>query len=454
MSNAAATVVVPTKIALTIKNSYLPSWSTLEGVRELIQNAKDAEREHGAEMTVVHSGTTLVITNEGTTLAREALLLGETSKADRADMIGHFGEGLKLGVLALVRAGHSVMVQTGAELWTPAFEQALGFESQVLVFTITAAKRVRNRVRIEIGGVAAEDWKTFKDCFRFLSERKKDDAVDTSAGILLMAPRMKGRVYVKGIFVQKMDDLRYGYDLTDAPTDRDRKLIHRYDLQSSTRRIWQEALGTRPDLTQPFLGMLEANATEVGTIEYCAGDLPAAVVEAAAKQFTDRHGEGALPVANFVESQDVGHLGVRGIIASGPLRAVLAKTFGTIDQAKKKLSDEVTRTYNAHELSPLEAETLLNAIKTLQSVEPAWNGAVNVVDYRSDTLEGICKGIGASAEITLARRCLQAAAPAKVLQILVHEVAHATTGAGDGDKTHVNAIEELWMKLYVLATAN
>ncbi len=451
MSNA---VVAPTKIALTIKSTYLPSWGAYEGIRELVQNAKDAEREHGAEMVVVHSGTTLVITNDGVTLAREALLLGETSKADRADMIGHFGEGLKLGVLALVRAGHTVTIQTGAEAWTPAFEQALGFDSKVLVFTVTEAKTTRNRVRIEVGNISAEDWKTMKGCFRFLSTRKKDEAVETSAGVLLMAPRMKGRVYVKGIFVQKMDDLRYGYDLTNAPTDRDRKLIHRYDLQSSTRRIWQEALGARPDLTQPFLGLLEANATEIGTIEYYAGDLPEAVIQAAAKQFTDRHGEGALPVANFVESQDVGHLGVRGVIASGPLRAVLTKTFGTIDEAKKKLSDEVTRTYSAHELSTLEAETLINAIKTLQSVEPAWNGAVNVVDYRSATLEGVCKGGGDNAEITIAYRCLKDAAPAKVLQILVHEVAHATTGAGDGDKNHVNAIEELWMKLFVLVTSN
>jgi len=61
----------------------------------------------------------LRIENEGAHLSREALLFGTTSKMGRADLIGKFGEGLKLGVLALVRAGRPVTIRSGSEVWNP-----------------------------------------------------------------------------------------------------------------------------------------------------------------------------------------------------------------------------------------------------------------------------------------------------------------------------------------------
>src|ERR1700691_2357824 len=96
------------KIELTIKADYLPGWGTFEGIRELIQNAKDAETEFSAPMTVrVRNPDVLVIENEGCTMPYEALLLGHTSKIGHAEMIGHYGEGMKIGILSLLRAGHT-----------------------------------------------------------------------------------------------------------------------------------------------------------------------------------------------------------------------------------------------------------------------------------------------------------------------------------------------------------
>lgn len=102
------------KIELSITTTYCPDWSSWEGIRELIQNARDAEVQHGATMSVVHrpDTRTLVITNEGVTLSREALLFGNTSKVGRSDMIGHFGEGMKVGILALLRVGGGVVIRT------------------------------------------------------------------------------------------------------------------------------------------------------------------------------------------------------------------------------------------------------------------------------------------------------------------------------------------------------
>ena len=90
------------KLQLTIKKTYRPSWGAFQGVRELIQNAKDGQTAFGGDMDVWHvpgdhtlgERDRLMIENTGTVLSREALLLGETTKDGRKDMIGHFGDGL------------------------------------------------------------------------------------------------------------------------------------------------------------------------------------------------------------------------------------------------------------------------------------------------------------------------------------------------------------------------
>ncbi len=88
------------KIQLSIKTDYLPNWGLWEGIRELIQNGRDAEIEMDAPMSVDYKfdRQTLVIKNSGAALTQEALLLGHTTKVGRSDTIGKFGEGLKLGV--------------------------------------------------------------------------------------------------------------------------------------------------------------------------------------------------------------------------------------------------------------------------------------------------------------------------------------------------------------------
>jgi hypothetical protein len=40
------------KTELTIKTDYLPNWGAFEGVRELLQNGKDAETEFHAKLEV------------------------------------------------------------------------------------------------------------------------------------------------------------------------------------------------------------------------------------------------------------------------------------------------------------------------------------------------------------------------------------------------------------------
>jgi hypothetical protein len=131
-------------IFLSITKSYAPLWTSREGIREFVQNWYDAMREElkreqlrsfsidkrrtfretsvetfqgtiastGGEtlLGTLHFDTRsqrLTLENHyGKTLSKRILLLGFSSKntKDKDHLVGQFGEGMKLGILAYVLA--------------------------------------------------------------------------------------------------------------------------------------------------------------------------------------------------------------------------------------------------------------------------------------------------------------------------------------------------------------
>lgn len=236
------------KIELSIKTDYLPEWGTWEGVRELIQNCRDAETEFNAPMEVSHNPftKTLTLTNKGCTLPNEALLLGYTTKTDRDDCIGKFGEGLKLGVLALVRARHKVTIYTGAEVWRPAIIESAKFNnSKVLCFSITKPPtRVNlNRVEVVIEGITREIWNDYNWKFLFL-QKDREGILETHSGHVLTGENHKGLIFVKDIYVCKNKNLKYGYNFKYANIDRDRKMMAYWELQDKLTNVWVQCYCT------------------------------------------------------------------------------------------------------------------------------------------------------------------------------------------------------------------
>ena len=429
------------KIELTIKVTYLPTWGAYEGLRELLQNGQDAKVEHGAPLAVRYrkdSGT-VVIENEGCTLPHEALLLGHTSKTDRADLIGKFGEGLKLGVLALVRAGHPVRIRSGSEVWVPAIQRSEKFNADVLVFDIQKGREPKNRVAIEVSGIDSEEWARIQECFLFLGTLSDEEHVRTSSGTLLLGKRFEGRVFVKGIFVSTDPRLGFGYDLTDADLDRDRKMVSKYDLQYRTQAIWREALTRRPSLIPDFSKLLEREAADIEGIDgYNAGYLSDETKTVLAEEFQKRHGDDALPVATLGDSQDVAHLGKKGVVVPKGLRAILEQRLGSADTNKARLREEATTRYGWHDLSADEQSHIERALFLVNAVEPVTINDVEIVDFRDEKLRGIFRGD--NGRILLARKIVGDRDLS--LRVLVHEVAHRE--GGDGEKGHVANIERIW----------
>jgi len=426
------------KIELTIETTYLPSWGIWEGLRELYQNGVDAEREFHAPLKVTWRNGTLRFENEGVTLPHESLLLGRTSKADRDDLIGQFGEGLKLGLLALVRAGRAVCIRSGSEVWTPAIERSQKFDADVLVVDIARGRKPRNRVCAEVRGVEKEEWENIRDRFLDLARIKKDERVETYDGDLLLGERFRGQVYVKGIFVQTDGDLAYGYNYRDAKLDRDRKMVDTWDKRYRNARIWKHAAAKRPDLFDSFYDLLEQGATDTEGVEgYAAQSMEPELVAQVAARFTERFGEQAVPVATLEESKDIEHLGRRGVVASKPLKAVVEQKVGSLFLVQKELREEVLHTYSWGDLTAEEKTNLEDAIALID--EPDVLSKADVVDFRDEKLQGQWK----DGRYLIARG--QLADRDETLCTLVHEVAHEV--GADGEKSHVARIEALWTRI-------
>lgn len=429
------------KIELTIKATYLPKWGAYEGLRELVQNGKDAETEFNAPLDVRHrkDTDTLVIENEGCVLPHEALLFGHTTKTERGDMIGKFGEGLKLGVLALVRAGHPVRIRSGSEVWIPSIGHSEKFNADVLSFEIDKGRADKDRVSIEVGKITAAEWAEFKKCFLFLSKPSKDDAIATEYGTLLMSSEHAGKLFVKGIFVQSDKEMKFGYDFIDMDVDRDRRMVDRYDLTWRTRVIWSTAMAKRPDLFGFFLALVEdASEDVVGVDDFNAKYLPENLLGKAKEDFCAKFGADAVPVSSLAESKDLEHLGKKGVVVNKPLKAVLQAVMGSTETVKENLKKEASRSYSWSELSAVEKANLEQAIFIVNGAEKLALGEIDVVDFRSENLLGMFHG--SSERVSIAKKCL--GSRKETLRILVHEVSHRQ--GADGDKSHVERIENIW----------
>jgi len=424
-----------TKIQLTIKTSYLPKWGVWEGLRELVQNARDAEVEHRAKMDIRHGGDFLRIENRGTTLPIKALLLGHTTKVGNEATIGQFGEGLKLGILALVRAGIAVKIRNGDEVWTPIIEHSDVFDEDVLAFEVKGGNKFHNRVCVEVA-CSKKAWDDVRDRLLFVRRPKKAEAIETRYGTLLLGEKYKGRVYVKGIYVSDHSDLQFGYDLTYANLDRDRKMVEYWNLKTMTRSVLLQALNKSPKLRKGAFEIFEQSTPETEGVEYSLDSLGDEVAADVAKAFAAKYGEDAVPVQTLAESADIEHLGKRGVVVGKGLQTVLAQTIGSLEKVQEDLRKEVVKTYSWHELSDAQKTNLVESIELVDVAAGLKLDDVVVVDFRSANLMGQF----ADGRVLIAAKHLESADD--TLSTLVHEVSHRS--GGDGDKGHVAELERIW----------
>lgn len=244
------------KYELSLVKSYVQEWTAEDAIREIIQNAIDeSNRVEDNAMSVEYDPgeKTLIISNKKSVLTHDTLLLGNTSKATDDNMIGKFGEGYKLGILVLTRENHPVVIQNYGlkETWMARFVNSRRWKDEVLtIFTEKSqiwSKPTHNNLSFVISNVdqgmydeVVKNTLFLKDIYT--GEYVEDNYKKTSYGNILFEESEKGRVYVNGLFVITLEDLKYGYDIKARYIEigRDRNLIDSYKITKYTTLMLME----------------------------------------------------------------------------------------------------------------------------------------------------------------------------------------------------------------------
>jgi len=260
---------------LPIARSYVRHWGMAEAVREIIQNALDSESPFEYEF----SGEKLLVRSRFASLAVSTLLLGATSKADNKDAIGSFGEGYKIALLVLARAGYPVRVLNGDRVWTPVFKHSRQFDAEVLCIEDAPAAAKVEGIAFEISGLTPGDVAQIRESCLYMQDNLGALMTTSYGKILRDRP---GKLYVGGLFVCETK-LRFGYDMKPEHLrlERDRQTVSSFDMLFLAKTMWFE--------TERFDEIAELIGQEAPDMEYAQFGAPDMVKEACYRAFRAKH---------------------------------------------------------------------------------------------------------------------------------------------------------------------
>lgn len=426
---------------LTLTASYVRDWKLPEAFREIASNAIDAETETGAKCSVEYKNGKIIVTSDGCTMPREVLLFGQSSKMDREDTIGRFGEGLKLGMLAAVRQGHPIKIKTGDESWTPKIARSSAFDADVLAIDIKTGLVWENVVRIEIGNVDFDDWCEMATMFLRFDPEAGKSAKGGYYGSVITGPDFAGRMYVKGVLVQQNDKMRYGIDFAHARTDRDRKMIEGYDRKYYSSVIWSEAAAKDDEMFTRFVECIE-NQTDDVIIEdtFDVSCIDTKIRKRMVEAFLLKYGDDAFPAETSADARELEFVGRKGIVVNKAKRLILESQMGSRADLIADMRKTPKTIHPESSLSPVERRSLHEAIRLVQKAVPGVTiERVKVVDFHDEMIVGRFD----VDTILVSRRILSD--EDETLATIVHEAAHLA--GGDGDKSFEDFRDAIWLKI-------
>jgi len=434
-----------TTLQLTVDPRYCREWGIWEGLRELFQNGQDGH-DDGYPMTVKFNKEAgkLVIRNEGVTLGRKQLLLGATTKADRDDQRGAFGEGFKLAWLALLRADLDVWVRSGSERWIPRLAASDDFDGATLIHVDTAPTKYDNAVHIEVRGVTEEVFEEVRARLLFAPGKKpkKADVIDGGYhGSILTNEDCKGQLYANGIWVGPLpESYQYGYDLKHIKLDRDRRLADPWSLKYEIACTLEEAHRAGSFTAEHMYFLLGSQVEEarvVADMTYSTRGIGDAI----AALFVEKHGEEAVAVASMSDSIEAEHYALKGIVLPAPIKRMIDERKGDLAKRKAEKSLLPDTVYQLDDLDNEERRNFVWAVSLVEKVTGPFKSLV--VHFKDDGLQGTYDS--SADEVRIARRMLRDREG--LIALVVHEVSHRA--GGDATVEHRDAIDRTFAKIVV-----
>ena len=261
-----------------ISKDYCRNWGLHEGIRELICNQYDGiceqlpkekvgidkldnktdylfydnknENDIYGAINYIKEKETLMIWNKGN-LETANLLLGGTKDIQNSDeIIGRFGEGMKLSALSLIRENPKrnkkdnetqLNIYTCRKIWRFKIEKAVGFtrngiDQLCLHWCCEVYQKAdyEDKVVCEIIGISEKEWRDEQDNYLWLTHRKTGSIIvyddnKQLAGEIICENFFLRKLYVKEVFINDTGTERdmtsyFGFNL-DIELDRDRNSV-------------------------------------------------------------------------------------------------------------------------------------------------------------------------------------------------------------------------------------
>ena len=326
---------------ITISPNYVSNWGINEAIREILQNAIDADK-NGYKKSIYYNGDTLYINNEGISLSAKDLILGCSSKSDQDGMIGKYGEGFKLALVVLLRKGMNVYVDNNDKLWSPSFKVSEQFGTQVLNIEESDDGRGEGLTFV-ISPVDQQLYNSLLNYFPCIDE-SFGNIVNCDNGQILLDKQFKGKMYVEGLYIQTDDNFQYGYNFNSdiVELDRDRKAINYYELRALTA----QSIVTAEECNKEIFDAITKSCVDVRDIEEVIDEASESFLEEYREQFYEENEleENTLVATESVmkqlEQMDIDVPVVKGTEIQSYLIAKANDKLGIIEEAKEAIKNK------------------------------------------------------------------------------------------------------------------
>lgn len=326
---------------ITISPNYVSNWGINEAIREILQNAIDADK-NGYKKSIYYSEDTLYINNEGISLSAKDLILGCSSKSDQDGMIGKYGEGFKLALVVLLRKGMNIYVDNNDKLWSPSFKVSEQFGTQVLNIEESDDGRGEGLTFV-ISPVDQQLYNSLLNYFPCIDE-SFGNVVNCDNGQILLDKQFKGKMYVEGLYIQTDDNFQYGYNFNSdvVELDRDRKAINYYELRALTA----QSIVTAEECNKEIFDAITKSCVDVRDIEEVIDEASESFLEEYREQFYEENEleENTLVATESVmkqlEQMDIDVPVVKGTEIQSYLIAKANDKLGIIEEAKEAIKNK------------------------------------------------------------------------------------------------------------------
>lgn len=369
------------KYEISLTEDYVPQWTSIEAVRELLQNAKDQEQaDPEAKKTIEYDkeNETLRISNKSTQLKIETLLLGSGSKKEKKDQLGEYGEGYKLAILVLLREGKSFTVYNDAvrELWHTTLQKKKRYNG-VRVPTVTVKKGVRHggttdSLVIEVKGLTVAEYEEIQANTLWLQELEEgvDKVEDPFTGSsVLLGDTQKGRIYVGGLYVSTEEEVQKGYDFAPGTLtlNRDRSMLRMTDISYYASRLWSNLMQEqRQELYATYKELVRLGASELGDLgkyvsfPYETEGSEVSPSKELKEEFQEEYGDKAYPTCTEGDAEEIRKLGGQPVIVSAVHTRLLRQELPELKAEARELTgkEQLWLFYTAHSSTWTQSEKI------------------------------------------------------------------------------------------------